>query len=370
MFKTNKGEESSWSWSPRVLVLGVLGAITLGVAVLSVAVSYGILVPHFGGWAAPTVAALDALWVVLQATEILAGNNKERVNRVRWAGLFLTAVIAAVPTADLIQTGTGEGLEGLAVVLTPVAIVSTKTTWWLVLPALGRKVSTDTRQAIATRRQQVADRIEQMEADAADKEELLRVAERLNDQVTKAETDYRLSALKAQQTMIDTLHAQAEATAKTIAEKPLPELVAQIELPELEGWQPSVPALPVTPTVTPGTQVNALMGPRPVTSRVTSVTLEELAAVKGVPVPRPGEQLDDDQLDVVVRYLCYSDDPPRGYRQTAKALRGAGFIGSEERVRHTWREMKRKESLNGTDADAFETADEMDEDEAEEPRGA
>lgn len=367
MFTKNKGEKTPWSWSPRALVLGVLGVITLGVAVLSVAVSYRILVPHFGGWAAPTVGALDALWVVLQATEILSGNNKTRAGRVRWAGLFLTAVIAAVPTADLIliQTGTGEGL-GLAVALTPVAIVSTKGAWWLVLPSLGRRVSPETRQAIALRRQEVADKLEQMEADASDRVELLRVASDLQKRVTKAETDYRRRTLKAQQTMTDKLHKQSKATAETIAKKPLPELVADIELPELDGWKPSAPALPVTPAVTPGTQVNALMGPRPVTSRGTSVTLEELAAVKGVPVPRPGEPLDDDQLDVVVRYLRFSDDPPRGYRQTAKALRGAGFIGSEERVRNAWREMKRNES----DADASETADEMDEEEAEEPRGA
>ncbi|MCG0069361.1 hypothetical protein L0F81_39910 [Streptomyces tricolor] len=343
MFK-NKGEKDGLSWSPRTLVLSVLGTITLGVAVLSVAVSYRILVPHFGGWAAPTVAALDALWVVLQATEILAGNNTERAARVRRAGLFLTAVIAAVPTADLIQTGTGEGL-GLAVVLTPVAIVSTKGVWWLVLPSLGRKVSPATRQAIATRRQEVADRIEQMEADAADKEELLRVAQRLNERVTRAETDYRLSALKAQQTMIETLHAQAETTATTISEKSLPALVARIELPELDGWEPSAPTLPVT-------------------SRGAAVTLEDLAAVKGVPVPRPGEPLDDDQLDVVVRYLRYSEDPPRSYRATAKALHAAGFISSEERVRHACREMKRTEAA---DAGASETADE---DGAEEPYGA
>ncbi|MFF1360660.1 hypothetical protein [Streptomyces sp. NPDC058297] len=366
MFKKSKsrGDEplpTATFWSPRAWVLAVLGAITLGVAVLSVAVSYSILVPRFGVWAAPTVGALDALWVVLQATEILSGNNRSRAGRVKWAGVALTFVIAAVPTADLITTGTGQGLD-LAVVLTPVAIVSTKLVWWLVMPSLGRRVSPATRQAIAARRQEVADKLERMEADAADRTELLRVAEALNRQVTEAETSYRLSALKAQQTMTEELHTQAETTAKTISEKPLPGLVAQIELPELEGWVPAAPALPVTPV----TQVRALMGPQAVTSGGTPVTLEELAAVTGVPTPRPGETLTEPQLDLVVRHLRYSDDPPRSYRQSAGALREAGFIGSEERVRKVWGALmqKERESAASRTGDASETADEADEEES------
>ena len=88
--------------TPRGMVLGILGLVTLGVAVLSVAVSYQILEPKFGAWAVPTVGALDALWVVFQATEVLAGNNGRRARRVRWAGLALTAVNAAIPTAELL----------------------------------------------------------------------------------------------------------------------------------------------------------------------------------------------------------------------------------------------------------------------------
>ncbi|MFF1401250.1 hypothetical protein ACFVZD_47115, partial [Streptomyces sp. NPDC058287] len=365
MFKKikNRGGEPRQprrSLSPRVGVLAVLGAITLGVAVLSVAVSYSILVPHFGVWAAPTVGALDALWVVLQATEILSGNNRVRAGRVRWAGVALTFVIAAVPTADLITTGTGQGLD-LAVVLTPVAIVSTKGVWWLVLPSLGRRVSPATREAIAARRQDVADRLEQMEAEAADQRELLRVAEELNRQVAKAETSYRLSALKSQQTMIDKLHTQAATTAKTVSGKPLPELVAQIELPTLEGWEPAAPALPVTPVA----QVSALMGPRAVASRGTPVTLAEVAAVAGVPTPQPGETLTDLQLAVVLRHLRYTDDPPRSRRHAIKVFRKSGFIGSEERVRRMWGELMSVEPAPAgreASADEEETADEETED--------
>lgn len=94
--------------SPRGTVLSVLGLVTLGVAILSVAVSYQILEPAFGAWAVPVVGALDALWCVFQATEILAGNNRRRVWRVQAAGLTLTFVNAAIPTADLILSGPGD----------------------------------------------------------------------------------------------------------------------------------------------------------------------------------------------------------------------------------------------------------------------
>ncbi|MEU3756384.1 hypothetical protein AB0H17_27095 [Streptomyces olivoreticuli] len=340
--ETSVLKKSKWAWSGRTTVLGILAATTLGVAVLSMAVSYQILNPAFGVWASPTVGALDTLWVVLQATEILAANNRRRARRVQWAGLVLTAVIAAIPTADLIVTPSGGGVD-LAVVLAPVAIVATKCAWWLVLPSLGRGVSPATRQVIDARRQEVADRLERMEADAADRIELLLVATELERQVGRAETAYRRATLKAQQTTTETLHRQAEETARTIAEKPLPDLVSEIELPELDSWVPAVPTLPVTPAVmgrhAPVTQVRALVEteePLDVAVRGTAVTLAELAAVRGVPTPQREEALTDAQLGVVLRYLRYSEDPPRSYRQAVKVFRGSGFIGSEERVRRVW----------------------------------
>ncbi|TLQ38624.1 hypothetical protein [Streptomyces marianii] len=338
MFNNSKSKQDhSRSWSLRSMVLVVLGAITVGVAVLSIAVSYQILMPRFGGWSAPTVAALDALWVVLQATEIHAANNRRRSKRVQWAGLALTLVIVAIPTADLVLTRT-DGFD-LALIITPVAITATKGAWWLTLPSLGRKVSPATRRAISVRRQEVADRLEQMEADAADRIELLRVATELERQIGEAETGYRLSTLEIQQAMVEQLHTQSVATAETVEQMPLTGAVAHIALPELDDWKPTAPALPVTPVAgrhTLGTQVGALTGARSVTSRGTAVTLPELAAVRGVPTPEPGRQLDDVQLGVVLRYLRYSDDPPRSYRQAVAAFRRSGFIGSEERVRRVW----------------------------------
>src|SRR5690606_30770619 len=78
----------------------------------------------------------------------------------------------------------------------------------------------------------------------------------------------------------------------------------------------------VTPAVTQeDTQVTAEFetvpagAVTPVTPPVTPpVTLEEIAAVAGVPTPQPGEPLTDEQLIVVLRHLRYSDDPPLSYR--------------------------------------------------------
>ncbi|MBD3549998.1 hypothetical protein [Streptomyces sp. JV180] len=334
----------------RGLVLTVLGVVTLAVAILSVAVSYDILKPRFGAWAIPTVGALDALWVVFQATEILARNHKQRARRVLIAGLVLTAVNAAIPTADLVLAANSGGAQlDLAVVLTPVAIVATKTAWWIALPSLGRAISSDTRQAIATRRQHVADRLEVMEADAAHRVELLEVAAELDARVAKAEAHYRETVLKAQQSTTKALHGQAATTEKTLTDKPLPASVAAIPLPDLENWTPAAPALPGTeraatgtPAITGGTHAPQVSDPDAApgtdggTHGGTSVTLDRLAAVAGVPVPQPGDPLTDAQMGVVLRHLRYADDPPLSYRQARDAYRRAGYVGSEQRVRIAW----------------------------------
>lgn len=339
--------------SARGMVLTILGVITLGVAVLSVGVSYHILEPRFGAWAVPTVGALDALWVVFQATEILARNNRARAQRVMTAGLILTAINAAIPTADLIVSA--PGTFDLAMVLSPIAIVATKGAWWLTLPALGRKVSEQTQQAIAERRQEVADKLETMEADAAHRIELLEMATALEERVAKAETEYRLSVLAAQESMTRDLHEQAEATQKAITEKILPAAVAAIALPDLDTWTPTAPALPTTrAALSPGgTDSHAGQDAAPSgrhgsrhggrDAERDAVALADLAAVTGVPTPEPGEPLTDDQLDVVLRHLRYRDDPPMSYRQAVAAFRRAEFVGSEKRVRHAWAALMTKE---------------------------
>ncbi|MFJ4888260.1 hypothetical protein, partial [Streptomyces sp. NPDC088731] len=357
--------------SARGGVLSILGLVTLGVAVLSVAVSYDILEPRFGLWAVPTVGALDALWLVFQATEILAGNNRRRIWRVQSAGLVLTLVNAAIPTADLILHRSQPGID-LAVILTPIAIIFTKLAWWIALPSLGRRVSADTRKALDDERQTVADQLETMEAAAAHRIELLELATALEEKMARAETAYRKGVLKAQHRMTEELHGQAETTAKTVAEKILPASVAAIRLPELGQWSAVAPALPGTldgDRHSVGTQVNALPPgsgtPTGTPPARPTVTLAELAAVAGVPVPEPGQPLTDDQLDVVLRHLRYVDDPPQSYRQARDDYRALGYVGSEERVRRAWGELMANEKVGGpqTDRDGgVEQAEEEEED--------
>ncbi|MEU1853749.1 hypothetical protein ABZ499_31915 [Streptomyces sp. NPDC019990] len=360
--------------SARGMVLTILGVITLGVAVLSVGVSYHILEPRFGAWAVPTVAALDALWVVFQATEILARNNRLRARRVMVAGLALTAINAAIPTADLIVSD--PGTFDLAMVLTPVAIVATKGAWWLALPALGRKVSDETSRAIAQRRQEVADKLETMEADAAHRIELLQMATTLEQRVAKAETKYRLSVLAAQESMTRDLHEQAEATHKAVTEMVLPASVAAIAMPDLDTWTPNAPALPTTRAALPsgGTDSHAGQDAAPSgrhgerhagrdadrDADRDAAALADLAAVTGVPTPEPGEPLTDAQLDVVLRHLRYRDDPPMSYRQAVAAFRRAEFVGSEKRVRHAWSALMSNEGATAEESEKDDEEEEAD----------
>lgn len=79
---------------------------------------------------------------------------------------------------------------------------------------------------------------------------------------------------------------------------------------------------------------------------VEAVTLEEIAAVAGVLTPVPGEPLTDAQLDVVLRHLRYSDDPPLSYRKAAEAFRAAGFVSGEGRIRKAWGELVSREESN------------------------
>ncbi|MGW4855335.1 hypothetical protein ACWEPZ_29335 [Streptomyces sp. NPDC004288] len=355
-----------WGW--RELSLAVLGLITIGVAVLSVVVSYRILEPRFGHWAYAIVAALDALWIVFQAAEILAGNNRSRALRARVAGLVLTAVLTAIPTTDLLMT-TGGHFE-LAVVLTPVAIALTKIGWTVALPSLGRRVSPQTRERLAAERQRVADRLEVMEAEAAHREELLAVAARLEERVATAETEYRISVLRTQQKTTETLREQGLATEEVTA-KALPAAVTAIRLPELGTWEPL--ALPGTAPSRAVTQVAALPlapgtpdGTPPVTGvpAVPHVDLTDLAAVAGVAVPVPGDAVTDGQMAVVLRHLRYREDPPLSYRQARDQYRAAGYVGSEERVRRVWGDVIATEPAAAADgADVPSDEDGADDDE-------
>lgn len=108
------------------------------------------------------------------------------------------------------------------------------------------------------------------------------------------------------------------------------------EEPALEHAPDTAETQPVPGT---DTQVSAPTDPAPDTAETPAgraATLADLAAVSGVSTPVLGEQLSDEQLDVVLRHLRYADDPPRSYRQALREFRDAGWVGSEERVRRAW----------------------------------
>ncbi|MCM8555364.1 hypothetical protein [Streptomyces sp. STCH 565 A] len=117
---------------------------------------------------------------------------------------------------------------------------------------------------------------------------------------------------------------------------PVPDRAATTPTPAVEA----TPVTPAEPTVTDdGTQAAApatTTDGTPVTPPAQPVTLADLATVTGVPTPVPGEPLTDGQLDVVLRHLRYTDDPPHSYRQARADFRDRGFVGSEERVRRVW----------------------------------
>lgn len=120
---------------------------------------------------------------------------------------------------------------------------------------------------------------------------------------------------------------------------PVTPALAPATVPEVE--QP-VEADPVTPVPDPDTQMEP--------PAVPAVTLADLAAVAGVPVPVTGETLTADQLTLVLRHLRYQDDPPLSYRTAVTAFRDAGFVGSEERVRKAWGDLMSREEEGGAPA--------------------
>jgi hypothetical protein len=105
--------------------------------------------------------------------------------------------------------------------------------------------------------------------------------------------------------------------------------------PEIEGVTPPSATADEADTVEQEDQAPA----------VGSMTLEELAAAAGIDVPQPGVTLEDEQLEVVLRWLRYSLHPPRSYRQAQETFRRQGFKGGEHRVRRIWGEIETREAI-------------------------
>ncbi|MFJ8763059.1 hypothetical protein [Streptomyces cyaneofuscatus] len=369
---------TSWAQPGALLsrtgVLVALALFTLAAAAMSVVVNYKILEVPFGAWAIAIVGALDALWLIVQATEILAGNDKTRARRVRYVGLLLTLVLAAIPTWDLVMSRSQDGV-GIAAAITPAAIIGIKAGWWLVLPSLGRPVSDTMRTTLDEERRKVADRLEQMHAEAAHRIELLEVANALETRVARAETAYRKGRLKTQQQATKQLHKQAGKTTTTAQEMALPAVVADMVLPDLDSWEPTAPALtaaldratsaapalnPAHPGERPDAQASgtsAAPGPNggapadaPDAAATMDATLADMATVAGVEVPRRGVTLTDAQLEIVLRYLRHDQDPAlSSCRQADRDFRKAGFKASQERVRVAWRDILTREGAEDHD---------------------
>ncbi|MGA6159304.1 hypothetical protein ACPEIC_38855 [Stenotrophomonas sp. NPDC087984] len=121
-------------------------------------------------------------------------------------------------------------------------------------------------------------------------------------------------------------------SAHGVADAPTPLAVEGVDE---EGVTP--PVTEEDTQVTPELETVPPQGVTPVTPPAEPpVTLEEIAAVAGVPTPVVGEPLSDAQLVVVLRHLRYADDPPLSYRQAVTGFREAGFVGGEQRVRRAW----------------------------------
>jgi hypothetical protein len=121
--------------------------------------------------------------------------------------------------------------------------------------------------------------------------------------------------------------------------------------PELEGHTVVTQATPEIATVTtppvtePETEVPVAGETLPRQAPVANpMELSELAVAAGVPLPKPGAKLTDEQLSVVLRWLRYAMEPPRSYRQAQKDFRDAGFTAREERIRHAWAEIEERET--------------------------
>ncbi|QCX75463.1 hypothetical protein C9F11_08870 [Streptomyces sp. YIM 121038] len=339
----------------RGTTLAVLAVITLAVAVLSARVNWTILVPAFGGWAIPTVAALDTVWAILLLVEYAAGNNLARKRPVQIAGLVLTVIVAAIPAVELIASGGG----GLAIVMAPLAIAVVKAVWVLVLPGLGRKVSPQTKSLLAERRQTVDDRLEVLEADASHRLELLTVEAKLTEKIAKAETKYRKAVLKAQADSTETLHTQAIATDKVVAEKPLPPAVGSIALPVLGEWEavrtgpvallagvaaakPSVGA-PSVGSRSASPQVATTEGVAAATTEDTPRHVAEEGRLKG-----SAPKFTDEELYLSGRRVFTEMAPPKSLNGFINALKGQGVSAGYERAARLYAQLQ--EEFGGVDA--------------------
>lgn len=71
-----------------------------------------------------------------------------------------------------------------------------------------------------------------------------------------------------------------------------------------------------------------------------SLDLAGVCAIHGVPVPQPGESLEDGQVTAILTWLRYSQTPPASFRQALKSFRAAGYRATDKTLQTLWRELE------------------------------
>ena len=116
-----------------------------------------------------------------------------------------------------------------------------------------------------------------------------------------------------------------------------------------------------TPVAEPAPQVSALdeafadalelVGGGEVTAAelAPALDLAGVCAVHGVPVPQPGESLEDGQVTAILTWLRYSQTPPASFRQALKAFRAAGYKATDKTLQTLWRALEAPAETAATD---------------------
>lgn len=302
------------------------------------------------GWSIAIV--YDALWIGALRMSEVAIRQRSRVGMAVMLGL--SAVAVGVSTATLLILGHAQVFAGV-----PVAAAL-----FMGLRLFVNNVLADPETAAAIAEQSAEDRNARALAAAG--------ARHLQSEAhtdVLAETAGHLAEMTRQIARADVLtKAQKRINeARADAEKRLKESDTRHGEAALAFAGRELGALVSRPAVTRG-GVTGVTQPRPQIETVTppsvtedetgapepqqdtpvtgSMTLEELAAVDNIDLPKPGVTLSDEQLEVVLRWLRYSMEPPRSYRQAQEAFRRNGFQGGEHRVRRIWGEIETREAVS------------------------
>jgi hypothetical protein len=81
----------------------------------------------------------------------------------------------------------------------------------------------------------------------------------------------------------------------------------------------------------------------------SSLDLAGVCAIHEVPVPQPGESLEDGQVTAILTWLRYSQTPPASFRQALKAFRAAGYKATDKTLQTLWRALEAPAETAATD---------------------